>query len=58
LNNDADLEMVAGNNGKPLSNEAAAGLGFQMISELTKKWRFEREKATGFSAVLPLPRSV
>lgn len=56
LNIDGDLEIVAGNNGKPMGGDISSGLGLQMISELTKNWTFERDKAKGFFAVLPLPR--
>lgn len=57
LNKDGDLDIVAGNNGKPMGGAVSSGLGLQMISVLTKRWIFERDKATGFFAVLPLPRT-
>ena len=55
LNSDSDLEMIAGNNGKPVPSDISAGLGFQMITDLTKDWEIDR-KAAGFSATLPMPR--
>ncbi len=55
LNPEGDLEMIAGNNGKPVPNDISAGLGFQMITDLTKDWEIDR-KAAGFSATLPMPR--
>lgn len=56
LNAQGDLEVVAGNNGKQFSPDASRGMGFEMISTLTKNWQFERGSATGFSATLPMPR--
>lgn len=55
LNPEGDLEMIAGNNGKPVPNDISAGLGFQMITDLTRDWEINR-KAAGFSATLPMPR--
>ncbi len=55
LNPEGDLEMIAGNNGKPVPTDISAGLGFQMITDLTKDWEIDR-KAAGFSATLPMPR--
>ncbi len=56
LNPEGDLEMIAGNNGKPVPNNISAGLGFQMITDLTRDWEIDR-KAAGFSATLPMPRT-
>lgn len=56
LNPEGDLEMIAGNNGKPVPNDISAGLGFQMITDLTRDWEIDR-KAAGFSATLPMPRT-
>jgi len=55
LNPEGDLSLIAGNNGKPAPSDISAGLGFQMITDLTKNWAIDR-KAAGFSANLPLPR--
>ena len=57
LNPEGDLEMIAGNNGKPVPSDISAGLGFQMITDLTRDWEIDR-KAAGFSATLPMPRTV
>lgn len=56
LNPEGDLEMIAGNNGKPVPSDISAGLGFQMITDLTRDWEIDR-KAAGFSATLPMPRT-
>ena len=55
LNAEGDLAMIAGNNGKPVPSDISAGLGFQMITDLTKDWEIDR-KAAGFSATLPMPK--
>lgn len=56
LNNTGDLEIVAGNNGKPVGTTATSGMGFEMISTLTRNWSFEQVHSTGFSATMPMPR--
>lgn len=55
LNSNGEMEIITGNNGRPIPNDISPGLGFQMISELTKEWRIDR-KTSGFSAILPIPK--
>lgn len=55
LNSEGEMEIITGNNGRPIPNDISPGLGFQMISELTKEWKIDR-KASGFSAILPMPK--
>ena len=57
LNPDGDLSIVAGNNGKPIPAAAGSGLGFEMISQLTKDWSFARGSSNSFSGILPMPRT-
>lgn len=57
LNSEGDLAIVAGNNGRALSGELSAGLGFEMITKLTKNWSLSGTASGSFSAILPMPRS-
>lgn len=57
LRADGDLEIVAGNNGKPVSSSSGNGLGYEMISQLTKNWSLGGGTTNSFSAVLPMPRN-
>ncbi len=57
LRPDGDLEIVAGNNGKTISTSSGSGLGYEMISQLTKDWNLGGGTTNSFSAVLPMPRN-
>lgn len=57
LDQNGDLSIVAGNNGKTMSGSASSGLGYEMISQLTRDWRMGGSDASSFSATLALPRS-
>ncbi len=57
LRPDGDLEIVAGNNGKATSSDSGSGLGYEMISQLTKDWNLGGGTTNSFSAVLPMPRN-
>lgn len=56
LNSEGDLSIVAGNNGKVMSGELSTGLGFEMITKLTKNWSLTGTASGSFSAILPMPR--
>ena len=56
LNPDGDMSIVAGNNGKLVAGGAGTGLGFEMISQLTKDWSLVGGSSTSFSGTLPMPR--
>lgn len=56
LNQDGDMSIVAGNNGRLVEGGAGAGLGFEMISQLTKDWSPVGGSSTSFSGTLPMPR--
>lgn len=56
LNPDGDMSIVAGNNGKLVAVGAGAGLGFEMISRLTRNWSLVGGSSTSFSGTLPVPR--
>lgn len=51
-----DIEVIAGNNGKPFPSHAAAGTGMVLFAELTKDFNFEKQKLGGFQATIPMPR--
>ncbi len=57
LNSKGDLSIVAGNNGKVMSGELSTGLGFEMITKLTKNWSLTGTTSGSFSAILPMPRN-
>ncbi|MFY8027279.1 MAG: hypothetical protein ACOVMF_05055 [Aquiluna sp.] len=57
LNSEGDLSIVAGNNGKVMSGELSTGLGFEMITKLTKNWSLTGTTSGSFSAILPMPRN-
>lgn len=57
LNSEGDLSIVAGNNGKVMSGELSTGLGFEMITKLTKNWSLTGTASGSFSAILPMPRN-
>ncbi len=57
LNPEGDLSIVAGNNGKVVPAGAAGGLGYEMISQLTKDWSLAGGVSNNFTATLPIPRS-
>lgn len=57
LDQNGDLSIVAGNNGKLMPESASGGLGYEMISQLTRNWLIGNSGAGNFSATLPLPRS-
>ena len=57
LDQNGDLSILAGNNGKAISESASGGLGYEMISQLTRNWLIGNSGAGNFSATLPLPRS-
>ena len=57
LNADGDLSIVAGNNGKAVPAGASGGLGYEMISQLTKDWSLAGGVSNNFTATLPLPRN-
>lgn len=57
LNPEGDLSIVAGNNGKVIPAGAASGLGYEMISQLTKDWSLAGGVSNNFTATLPIPRS-
>ncbi len=56
LDQGGDLALVAGNNGTNKGSSDGSGLGFEMISQLTRNWKFAGPDFTNFTAVLPLPR--
>ena len=56
LNPEGDLSIVAGNNGKVVPAGAAGGLGYEMISQLTKDWSLAGGVSNNFTATLPIPR--
>ncbi len=56
LDQSGDLAIVAGNNGTSKSASDGSGLGFEMISQLTRNWKFSGTDFTHFTTVLPLPR--
>lgn len=56
LDQSGDLAIVAGNNGTNKSPSDGGGLGFEMISQLTRNWNFSGTDFTHFTTVLPLPR--
>ena len=56
LNPEGDLSIVAGNNGKIVPAGAAGGLGYEMISQLTKDWSLAGGVSNNFTATLPIPR--
>lgn len=56
LNSEGDLSIVAGNNGKVVPAGAAGGMGYEMLSQLTKEWVLAGGVSNHFTATLPLPR--
>jgi 16S rRNA G966 N2-methylase RsmD len=44
-------------NGKMMSGELSTGLGFEMITKLTKNWSLTGTASGSFSAILPMPRN-
>ena len=57
LDHNGDLAVVAGNNGNSKSSTENSGLGMEMISQLTRSWKFTGPDFTNFTTVLPMPRS-
>lgn len=57
LDQNGDLAVVAGNNGNSKSSTENTGLGMEMISQLTRSWKFTGPDFTNFTTVLPMPRS-
>lgn len=56
LNSDGDLSILSGNNGTEMAPGATLGLGFEMISQLTRDWHLSTGVQNSFTATLPLPR--
>jgi signal transduction histidine kinase len=56
LDQNGDLAVVAGNNGNSKSAAENSGLGMEMISQLTRSWKFTGSDFTNFTTVLPMPR--
>lgn len=56
LDKSGDLAIVAGNNGKAMSEAAVGGLGYEMITQLTSDWKVVGNGSSNFSATLPLAR--
>ena len=57
LNSEGDLSILSGNNGTEMAPGATSGLGFDMISKLTRDWHLSTGTANSFMATLPLPRN-
>jgi hypothetical protein len=56
LDLNGDLSIVAGNNGKLIPGSQERGLGYEMISQLTRNWKLGGTSSTTFTATLPLVR--
>ena len=56
LDQNGDLAVIAGNNGNSKSSTENSGLGMEMISQLTRSWKFTGPDFTNFTTVLPMPR--
>jgi signal transduction histidine kinase len=56
LSQDRDLEIVCANNGEASDFSGSTGLGYEMISQLTRNWTLSGDRNTVFKATLPLPR--
>jgi hypothetical protein len=56
LDQNGDLAVIAGNNGNRKSSTENSGLGMEMISQLTRSWKFTGPDFTNFTTVLPMPR--
>ena len=56
LDSNGDLSVVAGDNGKLIPANAAGGLGYEMISQLTRNLKLGNSSSSHFSATLPMPR--
>ena len=57
LDQNGDLAVIAGNNGNSKSSTENSGLGMEMISQLTRSWKFTGPDFTNFTTVLPMPRN-
>lgn len=56
LDSEGDLAIVSGNNGREMKLNGPSGLGFEMISKLTKDHNWGFSGRNTFTATLPMPR--
>lgn len=54
ISNDNDLLLLASNDGEPVQEDYAAGLGFSMFDELTSEWKFQAGPSQNFVAKIPI----
>lgn len=54
LSNENDLLIISSNDGEPVPEDYAAGLGFSMFDELTSEWAFQAGPSQNFVAKIPI----